>query len=395
MNRIADPAIAVESRDRRSRGARRVPGAGGQSEDRAARGALRRPAQFRGLRVRRRGRLGAAARRSSSRCCARGPAGGAHRVGRRRIAGPARELRDPARGRVIGRVVEADAALARAALAAASRAPIPPAKERAAILERAADLIEARRARSCWRCSRAKRARRCPTGWARCARRRTSAATTRCSRARDFARSGGAAGPDGRVEPAAPRRARPLRLHQPVEFPARDLRGPGRGRLCRGQRRGRQARRADAARRVPRRGAAARGRDRRARRSGSSRAAARRWARRSSPIRAPPASRFTGSTATAHAINRALAAREGPIVPFIAETGGLNAMLVDSSALPEQVVADVHRLGLQQRRAALLGAAHPVPAGGDRAARDRAAARARPRSCTSATRRASTPTSAR
>jgi len=50
---------------------------------------------------------------------------------------------------------------------------------------------------------------------------------------------------------------------------------------------------------------------------------------------------FTGSTATARAINRALAAREGPIVPFIAETGGLNAMLVDSSALPEQVVMDV------------------------------------------------------
>jgi len=50
---------------------------------------------------------------------------------------------------------------------------------------------------------------------------------------------------------------------------------------------------------------------------------------------------FTGSTATARAINRALAARDGPIVPFIAETGGLNAMIVDSSALPEQVVTDV------------------------------------------------------
>ena len=50
---------------------------------------------------------------------------------------------------------------------------------------------------------------------------------------------------------------------------------------------------------------------------------------------------FTGSTATARAINRALAARDGPIVPLIAETGGLNAMLVDSSALPEQVVSDV------------------------------------------------------
>jgi RHH-type proline utilization regulon transcriptional repressor/proline dehydrogenase/delta 1-pyrroline-5-carboxylate dehydrogenase len=49
---------------------------------------------------------------------------------------------------------------------------------------------------------------------------------------------------------------------------------------------------------------------------------------------------FTGSTETARAINRTLAAREGPIVPFIAETGGLNAMFVDSSALPEQVVTD-------------------------------------------------------
>jgi RHH-type proline utilization regulon transcriptional repressor/proline dehydrogenase/delta 1-pyrroline-5-carboxylate dehydrogenase len=50
---------------------------------------------------------------------------------------------------------------------------------------------------------------------------------------------------------------------------------------------------------------------------------------------------FTGSTETARAINLALAQRTGPIVPFIAETGGQNALIVDSSALPEQVVADV------------------------------------------------------
>ena len=49
---------------------------------------------------------------------------------------------------------------------------------------------------------------------------------------------------------------------------------------------------------------------------------------------------FTGSTDTARAINLTLANRPGPIVPFIAETGGQNAMIVDSSALPEQVVAD-------------------------------------------------------
>jgi len=47
---------------------------------------------------------------------------------------------------------------------------------------------------------------------------------------------------------------------------------------------------------------------------------------------------FTGSTAVAKAINRALAAKDGPIVPLIAETGGINAMVVDSTALPEQVV---------------------------------------------------------
>jgi RHH-type transcriptional regulator, proline utilization regulon repressor / proline dehydrogenase / delta 1-pyrroline-5-carboxylate dehydrogenase len=50
---------------------------------------------------------------------------------------------------------------------------------------------------------------------------------------------------------------------------------------------------------------------------------------------------FTGSTDTARAINLALAERPGAIIPLIAETGGQNAMIVDSSALPEQVVADV------------------------------------------------------
>jgi len=49
---------------------------------------------------------------------------------------------------------------------------------------------------------------------------------------------------------------------------------------------------------------------------------------------------FTGSTDTARIINRTLAARNGPIGALIAETGGQNAMIVDSSALPEQVVID-------------------------------------------------------
>ena len=50
---------------------------------------------------------------------------------------------------------------------------------------------------------------------------------------------------------------------------------------------------------------------------------------------------FTGGTSTARLINQSLAKRDGAIIPFIAETGGLNAMIADSSALPEQVVNDV------------------------------------------------------
>ena len=50
---------------------------------------------------------------------------------------------------------------------------------------------------------------------------------------------------------------------------------------------------------------------------------------------------FTGSTETARAINRSLAARDGPLGILVAETGGQNAMIVDSSALPEQVTRDV------------------------------------------------------
>jgi RHH-type proline utilization regulon transcriptional repressor/proline dehydrogenase/delta 1-pyrroline-5-carboxylate dehydrogenase len=50
---------------------------------------------------------------------------------------------------------------------------------------------------------------------------------------------------------------------------------------------------------------------------------------------------FTGSTETGRAINRALAEKNGAIVPLIAETGGINAMIVDATALPEQVIDDV------------------------------------------------------
>jgi RHH-type proline utilization regulon transcriptional repressor/proline dehydrogenase/delta 1-pyrroline-5-carboxylate dehydrogenase len=50
---------------------------------------------------------------------------------------------------------------------------------------------------------------------------------------------------------------------------------------------------------------------------------------------------FTGSTEVARIIARSLAGKDGPLVPLIAETGGQNALIADSSALPEQIVRDV------------------------------------------------------
>lgn len=50
---------------------------------------------------------------------------------------------------------------------------------------------------------------------------------------------------------------------------------------------------------------------------------------------------FTGSADVASSINRMLAAKDRPIAPLIAETGGINAMIVDATALPEQVTDDV------------------------------------------------------
>ena len=72
---------------------------------------------------------------------------------------------------------------------------------------------------------------------------------------------------------------------------------------------------------------------------------------------------FTGSTDTARAINRALAARDAAIGVLIAETGGQNALIADSSALPEQLVKDAIGVGLHLRRPALLGRARAVRAG--------------------------------
>jgi RHH-type proline utilization regulon transcriptional repressor/proline dehydrogenase/delta 1-pyrroline-5-carboxylate dehydrogenase len=72
---------------------------------------------------------------------------------------------------------------------------------------------------------------------------------------------------------------------------------------------------------------------------------------------------FTGSTDTAWAINRALAARNAPIAALIAETGGQNAMIADSSALPEQIVKDVIASAFQSAGQRCSAAARAVRAG--------------------------------
>ena len=157
---------------------------------------------------------------------------------------------------------------------------------------------------------------------------------------RQFTRPLPLPGPDRRAERAAPARPRRVRLHSPVEFPAGDLHRPVAAALAAGNAVDRQARRADAADRRARGRADAPG----GHSQGRGPARARRRAGSAAALTAHPllaGVAFTGSTDTARMINRTLAERDGPIIPFIAETGGQNAMIVDSSALPEQVTRDV------------------------------------------------------
>ena len=129
--------------------------------------------------------------------------------------------------------------------------------------------------------------------------------------------------------------------HLAVELPAGDLHRPDRRRAGRRQRRRSPSppSRRRWSPRAPSRCCMQAGVPRNALRllPGDGERSARRWS--SDPRIAGVA--FTGGTETAQGIARALAARPGPIVPFIAETGGINAMIVDSSALAEQVVTDV------------------------------------------------------
>ncbi len=157
----------------------------------------------------------------------------------------------------------------------------------------------------------------------------------------DFADAGAPARPDRRAQRDRAARARRLCLHLAVEFPAGDLHRPDRRGARRRQCGRRQARRADARSSPrPRCGCCSR-------RASPAMcciccpAPAKPSVRRSSPIRGSPGSPSPARPRPRGGSTSTLARRPGPIVPLIAETGGQNAMIVDSSALAEQVVADV------------------------------------------------------
>ncbi len=218
-----------------------------------------------------------------------------------------------------------------------ARGTLPLAAARAAVLRRAADRLQARLPEFC--ALLVKEGHKTLGDAVAEVREAIDFCATTPSRREDKLATDSAAGSDRRAQHAAAARARRVRLHQPVELPARDLHRAGRGRAGVPA----TAVAAKPAEQTPCRGA------------GDGRACcttpvcrpmrwccctvpAKRSAPRWSPTRAPPACASPARRPVAKSINRTLAAKDGPIVPLIAETGGINAMIVDSTALPEQVV---------------------------------------------------------
>ncbi len=255
------------------------------------------------------------------------------------VAGVAREARDPSSGRTIGRVVEGTAQIAWLALAAASRASIPDANNRAAILERAADALEANRVELLALLAR-EAGKTLADGLGEVREAADFCRYYAMLARRHFARAEELTGPTGESNRLQLTGRGTFVCVSPWNFPLAIFVGQVAAAFAAGnaviakpaEQTPLVAYRAvkilheagvpvDALHLVPGDGETV----------GA--------ALVSDPRIAGVA--FTGSTETARAINRALAARDGPIVPFIAETGGLNAMFVDSSALPEQVVSDV------------------------------------------------------
>ncbi len=258
--------------------------------------------------------------------------------------GANREIRSPADGEcIVGRVTEADDAALQQALAGATAAAAPwaatPATERAAILERAADLIEAERVTLMALLAR-EGGKTLPDGLAEV---REAADYCRYYAAlarRDFATPRTLPGPTGELNQLALHGRGVFAAISPWNFPLAIFVGQIAAALAAGN-----AVIAKPARQTPLVGFHV---VRLLHRAGIPAsvlqfvpgAGAALGARLASDERINGVV-FTGSTATAQSIHRRLAARRGAIAPFIAETGGQNALIADSSALPEQVVGDV------------------------------------------------------
>ena len=259
-------------------------------------------------------------------------------VGGRALAGAPREVRDPAHDRVIGHVDEADTTVVMAALDAAEHAAIPAPMDRALILERAAQLIEAHTVELLALLAR-EAGRTLPDALGEVREAADFCRYYAMLVRRHFAVPLALPGPTGETNHLELAGRGPFVCISPWNFPLSICVGQVAAAFAAGnaviakpaeqtplvaERAVRLLHEAgvpaDALGLVPGAGETV----------GASLVADPRTA----------GVCFTGSTATARAIGRALAAREGPIVPFIAETGGLNAMFVDSSALPEQVAAD-------------------------------------------------------
>ena len=261
-----------------------------------------------------------------------GRCGAPFRPARRRTRRASRSRNPADHSDIVGRTRHARsdeiaAAIAAATAAAPAWAAVPP-HERAAILRRAADRLEAETDDLVGLIVR-EAGKSFANAVARNARGGRFPALLRLGSGAD-------------AEPRFARSARRRRLHQPMEFSPRHLHRPGRRRARRRKRGDRQARRGDAADRGRGGARAARG----GRSDRSARACARRRRSRRGDHRRP-----AGAGRRLHRLDpgRALIEKElagrltrnGAPVPLIAETGGLNAMVVDSSALPEQVAGDV------------------------------------------------------
>ena len=254
------------------------------------------------------------------------------------VAGRAHEVRDPSSGRVIGTVVDADQSIAGAALAAAARAAIPRAGDRAAMLERAADLIESKRAEFLALLAR-EAGKTLPDGLGEVREAADFCRYYALLARRHFAEPQELRGPTGESNRLMLAGRGPFVCISPWNFPLAIFVGQVAAAFAAGN--GVVAKPAEQTPLVAR--LAIRLLHEAGIPAGAMNLVPGPGETVGAALVADPRTAgvaFTGSTATARAINRALAAREGPIVPFIAETGGLNAMLVDSSALPEQVVTD-------------------------------------------------------